>query len=51
MLSMSLEKCLTHWEIPVEKVLQIISDSDNDANMVKSVNMLTERAIQQRKTK
>jgi len=32
-LSMSLEKCLTHWEIPKENVLQIIFD--NGANMVK----------------
>jgi len=39
---MSLEKCLTYWEIPTEKVLQIISD--NGANMVKAVNMLRERA-------
>jgi len=40
MLSMSLEKCLSHWEIPKEKVLQIISD--NGANMVKAVNLLRE---------
>jgi len=44
---MSLEKCLTHWEIPMEKVLQIISD--NGANMVKAVNMLREGKKQQRK--
>ena len=39
---MSLEKCLSHWEIPKEKVLQTISD--NGANMVKAVNLLRERA-------
>ena len=39
---MSLEKCLSHWEIPKEKVLQIMSD--NGANMVKAVNLLRERA-------
>jgi len=38
---MSLEKCLTHWEIPKEKVLQIITD--NGANIMKAVNMLKER--------
>jgi len=39
--SMSLEKCLTHWEIPRRRFLQIISD--NGTNMVKAVNMLRER--------
>jgi len=41
MLSMSLEKCLTHWEISGAKVLQIISY--NGENMVKAENLMRQR--------
>ena len=41
MLANSLDKCLTDWGIPEQKIMLIVSD--NGANMVKAIRLLRER--------